>query len=165
MIRRFIGVGCILIAVAVGGATALPQQADRILILKSARQLTLLRNGKPIRTYHVRLGSNLIGAKQREGDGKTPEGIYRIDSRNGSSKYHLALHVSYPNAADVARARRMHVSPGGEVMIHGVPNRWRWLGFVFPHIDWTAGCIAVSDDEIEEIWSLVPNGTVLEIRP
>ena len=165
MIRKVIGVGCILIAAVVGSAATPSPEADRIVILKSARQLTLLRNGKPIRTYRVRLGSNPIGAKEREGDGKTPEGIYRIDSRNGASKYHRALHVSYPNSADAARARRMRVSAGGEVMIHGVPNRWRWLGFLFPHINWTAGCIAVTDDEIEEIWRLVPNGTVGEIRP
>ncbi|MBV8543942.1 MAG: L,D-transpeptidase family protein [Acidobacteria bacterium] len=97
--------------------------------------------------------------------GKTPEGLYTIDSRNASSKYHLALHVSYPSAADRARARRMRVSPGGEIMIHGTPNRWRWLSLAFHRIDWTAGCIAVSDRDIEEIWKLVPNGTVVEIRP
>jgi murein L,D-transpeptidase YafK len=165
VIRKVIGVGCVLIAAVVASAATSAQQADRIVILKSARQLTLLRDGKVIRTYRVRLGSHPIGAKEREGDGKTPEGIYRIDSRNGSSRFHRALHVSYPNAADNARARRMRVSPGGEVMIHGVPNRWKWLGFVFPHIDWTAGCIAVTDDEIEEIWRLVPNGTIVEIRP
>ena len=165
MIRQVIGVGCILIAAVVVSAATPSQQADRIVIMKSARQLELLRNGKVMRTYRVRLGSNPNGAKEREGDGKTPEGIYRIDSRNADSKFHRALHVSYPNAADEARARRMHVAPGGEIMIHGVPNRWRALGTAFQHIDWTAGCIAVKDDEIEEIWRLVPNGTVVEIRP
>jgi murein L,D-transpeptidase YafK len=165
VIRKFIGVGCVLVAAVFGAARAQAQQADRIVITKSARQLTLLRNGKAIRTYRVCLGSHPVGPKEREGDGKTPEGIYRIDRRNGSSKYHLALHVSYPNAADQARARSKHVSPGGEIMIHGVPNRWRWLSFAFQHIDWTAGCIAVKDNEIEEIWRLVPNGTVVEIRP
>jgi murein L,D-transpeptidase YafK len=148
-----------------GTAAAAPIQADRILILKSARKLTLLRNGKPIRTYRVSLGSNPTGAKEQQGDGKTPEGLYRIDSRNAQSKYHRALHVSYPNAADRLRARRLHVAPGGEIMIHGWPNRWRALGFALHHVDWTAGCIAVSDQEIEEIWKLVPNGTVVEIRP
>jgi len=140
-------------------------QADKVLIQKSARQLTLLRNGKPLRSYHVSLGSNPKGAKEREGDEKTPEGLYTIDSRNAYSKYHLALHVSYPNAADRARARRLRVRPGGEIMIHGTPNRWRGLRAVFAHTDWTAGCIAVSDHDIEEIWKLVPNGTVVEIRP
>jgi murein L,D-transpeptidase YafK len=140
-------------------------QADKVLIEKSARQLTLLRNGKPFRSYHVSLGSNPKGAKEREGDGRTPEGVYTIDSRNAYSKYHLALHVSYPNAADRARARRLRVRPGGEIMFHGTPNRWRGLRIVFQHTDWTKGCIAVSDSDIEEIWKLVPNGTVVEIRP
>jgi murein L,D-transpeptidase YafK len=160
MIRTVIATAFLLIATH----TATPQ-ADKVLIQKSARQLTLLRNGQPLRTYHVSLGSNPKGAKEREGDGKTPEGMYTIDSRNAYSKYHLSLHVSYPNAADRARARGRRVSPGGEIMIHGTPNRWRGVRFVFAHMDWTKGCIAVSDSDIEEIWKLVPNGTVVEIRP
>jgi len=164
--RTLLAVGCLFIASTIGGvASATPVQADRIVILKSARQLTLLRNGKPLRAYHVSLGPSPTGAKERQGDGKTPEGLYRIDSRNAFSKYHMALHVSYPNAADRMRARRLHVSPGGEIMIHGRPNRWRALGYALDHVDWTAGCIAVSDSDIEEIWRLVPNGTVVEIRP
>jgi len=118
-----------------------------------------------MRSYHVSLGSNPKGAKERQGDERTPEGIYTIDSRNAYSKYHLALHVSYPNAADRLRARRLHIAPGGEIMIHGTPNRWRGLRAIFAHTDWTAGCIAVSDKDIEEIWRLVPNGTTVEIRP
>ena len=152
----------ILLALILAGA---PAQADKVLIQKSARQLTLLRNGRALRVYHVSLGSNPKGAKDRAGDGRTPEGLYKIDSRNAYSKYHRSLHVSYPSAADRLRARRLHVSPGGEIMIHGTPNRWRGLPFVFAHTDWTKGCIAVSDAEIEEIWKLVPNGTVVEIRP
>jgi murein L,D-transpeptidase YafK len=161
VIRALIASACLLIA-----TTAVADvQADRVMIQKSARQLTLMRNGRPLRSYHVSLGSNPKGAKEREGDGRTPEGIYTIDSRNAYSKYHLSLHVSYPNAADRLRARRLRVSPGGAIMIHGTPNRWRGLRFVFQHTDWTKGCIAVSDAEIEEIWKLVPNGTVVEIRP
>jgi murein L,D-transpeptidase YafK len=160
VIRTFIAAACLVIATT--AVAAVP--ADRVIIQKSARQLTLMRNGRPLRSYHVSLGSNPRGAKEREGDGRTPEGIYTIDSRNAYSKYHLSLHVSYPNAADRLRARRLGVSSGGEIMIHGTPNRWRWVRFVFPHMDWTAGCIAVSDAEIEEIWKMVPNGTVVEIR-
>jgi len=152
----------VLFALTIGGS---PLSADRVLIQKSARQLTLLRNGKALRTYHVSLGSEPAGSKDREGDGRTPEGLYKIDSRNAYSKYHRSLHVSYPNATDRLRARRLHVSPGGAIMIHGTPNRWRGLRFVFAHTDWTKGCIAVSDAEIEEIWKLVPDGTVVEIRP
>ena len=161
MLRTLIATAFLLIA----GARVAAVQADRVVIQKSARQLTLLRNCKPLRSYHVSLGSNPKGAKEREGDERTPEGLYTIDSRNAHSKYHLALHVSYPNAADRARARRLRVRPGGEIMIHGTPNRWPGLRLVFEHTDWTAGCIAVSDKEIEEIWKLVPNGTVVEIRP
>jgi len=161
MIRTFIGVAVILIATS----SAATPQADRIVIRKAARQLTLLRNGRPLRSYHVSLGPHPKGPKERVGDERTPEGLYTIDSRNAYSKYHLALHVSYPNAADRARAARLRVSPGGEIMIHGTPNRWRGLPVVFAHTDWTAGCIAVSDRDIEEIWKLVPNGTVVEIRP
>jgi murein L,D-transpeptidase YafK len=161
VIRFVIATACLLIAATL---SATPQ-ADKVMIQKSARQLTLLRNGKPFRSYHVSLGSHPNGAKEREGDERTPEGLYTIDSRNAYSKYHLALHVSYPNAADRARARRLGVRPGGEIMIHGTPNRWRGLRLVFEHTDSTAGCIAVSDRDIEEIWKLVPNGTVVEIRP
>jgi murein L,D-transpeptidase YafK len=161
MIRPVVATICLLIATAL---SATPQ-ADKVLIQKSARELTLLSKGKPFRSYHVSLGSNPKGAKEREGDERTPEGLYTIDSRNAYSKYHLALHVSYPNAADRARARRLRVRPGGEIMIHGTPNRWRGLRLVFEHADWTAGCIAVSDRDIEEIWKLVPNGTMVEIRP
>jgi murein L,D-transpeptidase YafK len=161
VIRTAVASICLLIASTLSATVS----ADKVLIQKSARQLTLLRNGKPLRSYHVSLGSNPKGAKEREGDERTPEGLYTIDSRNAYSKYHLALHVSYPNAADRARARRLHVRPGGEIMIHGTPNRWRGLRIVFQHTDWTKGCIAVSDSDIEEIWKLVPNGTVVEIRP
>ena len=144
---------------------ARPIKADRIVIEKNAHRLTLLNHGSVVKTYRVCLGPHPVGAKDREGDGRTPEGIYTIDSRNANSHFHRALHVSYPNAADIARARRLGVSPGGAIMIHGMPNRWRLLGWAIQQTDWTAGCIAVTDDEIEEIWRMVPNGTIVEIRP
>jgi murein L,D-transpeptidase YafK len=144
---------------------AQPIKADRVLIEKKAHRMTLLNHGVVVKTYRVCLGPNPVGPKEREGDGRTPEGIYTIDSRNANSKFHRSLHVSYPNAVDRARARRLGVSPGGEIMIHGLPNRWRALGAAIQLTDWTAGCIAVRDNEIEEIWSAVPNGTGVEIRP
>jgi len=149
----------------IGHAAAHPLKADRIVVEKAARRLTLLDHGRAVKSYRVCLGTNPVGAKQREGDGRTPEGLYTIDSRNAASKYHRALHVSYPNAADRARARRLGVSPGGEIMIHGLPNRWGILGHTVQYFDWTKGCIAVNNAEIEEIWKAVPNGTVVEIRP
>jgi murein L,D-transpeptidase YafK len=137
--------------------------ADRILIVKSTRTMTLFHGEKALKTYIVALGSMPAGPKQIQGDHKTPEGNYTIVSRNEHSQFHLALRISYPNVADRARARRLGASPGGDIMIHGLPN-----GFVdaqYRRTDWTDGCVAVSNSEIEEIWNLVAVGTRVEIRP
>jgi murein L,D-transpeptidase YafK len=134
---------------------------DRIVILKKERTLQLLSNGKVFKSYKVALGGNPIGGKEREGDGKTPEGNYVIDYRNPHSSFHRALHVSYPNEADKARAKALGVSPGSLIMIHG----FGWIGSAHRLHDWTNGCIAVTNDEIDEIWKLVPDGTPVEIRP
>lgn len=140
-------------------------QADHIIVYKSQRKMELLTNGKVIKSYKIALGGNPVGAKTRQGDHRTPEGIYRIDAKNAHSRFHLALHVSYPNAEDRERARKLGVSPGGDIMIHGLPDRYAHLGSLQSHYDWTDGCIAVSNSEIEEIWKLVPVGTEVEIRP
>jgi murein L,D-transpeptidase YafK len=138
---------------------------DKVLIEKKERRLTLLSKGATVKIYKVALGGNPVGPKEREGDGKTPEGIYTIDSRNKSSRYHLSLHVSYPNDRDKKRAKELGVSPGGDIMIHGIRNSFGWVGRFHIWLDWTQGCIAVTNKEIEEIDRLVPNGTVVEIRP
>jgi len=142
-----------------------PEKADSVLILKKDHVLELLAGGKVIRTYSVALGQGGLAPKEREGDGRTPEGHYVIDMRNADSHYHLALHVSYPNAEDRKRAARMGVAPGGAIMIHGLPKGQGWIGAAQRLHDWTLGCIAVTDPEIEEIWKLVPTGTPVEIRP
>jgi tetratricopeptide (TPR) repeat protein len=139
--------------------------ADRILIEKAERRLTLLAKGEALKTYRIALGGNPVGPKERQGDNKTPEGIYTIDSRNRDSRYHLSLHISYPNAEDQKRARALGVAPGGEIMIHGIKNGFSWVGEAHAEVDWTRGCIAVTDEEIEEIERLAPDGTVVEIRP
>lgn len=139
--------------------------ADKVLIEKNERRLTLLSKGKVLKTYQISLGGNPIGPKERQGDNKTPEGIYRIDSRNRNSRFHLALHVSYPNEKDKKRAQELGVSPGGDIMIHGIKNGFSWVGDLHTEVDWTKGCIAVTDEEIEEIEKVVPNGTIVEIRP
>lgn len=139
--------------------------ADKVLIEKKARRLTLYAKGQQIKVYKVALGRNSEGAKEREGDKKTPEGTYVIDSRNRNSGYHLALHISYPNEQDKKRAKELGVSPGGDIMIHGIRNGLGWIGSFHTWFDWTKGCIAVTNSEIEEIDKLVPNGTVVEIRP
>jgi murein L,D-transpeptidase YafK len=118
-----------------------------------------------LRTYRVALGVGGLAPKERVGDGRVPEGEYRIDGRSAASAYHRALHVSSPNAADRARARALGVAPGGDIMIHGMKNGWGWIGHQHLARDCTLGCIAVTDEEIEEIWRLVPNCTALTIRP
>jgi murein L,D-transpeptidase YafK len=142
-----------------------PENADSILILKKAHTLELMSGGKVIRTYTVALGRGGLAPKQREGDGLTPEGHYTIDAKNANSAYHRALHISYPNPDDRKRAAALGQHPGGAVMIHGLPNGKGWVGASHRLYDWTLGCIAVTNQEIDEIWNLVPVGTPVEIRP
>jgi murein L,D-transpeptidase YafK len=138
---------------------------DRILVQKSAKRLSIFRDGNRIKSYRIALGRNPVGAKQEEGDMKTPEGIYNIDSRNAQSSFHLALHISYPSDADNKRAAAHGVSAGFDIMIHGIQNGRGWIGAFHRWKDWTAGCIALTDEEIEELWRVTPDGTTTEIRP
>jgi len=162
----------VLVAVVVGDRYRLPPDVplpplegriDRILIEKDARRLTVYRDGEALRSYRVALGSAPDGDKQRQGDGRTPEGMFHIDRRNPASTFHLSLGIDYPQAEDVARARAGGYSPGGDIFIHGQPNGYD----AFPTLayDWTEGCIALSDDEIEELWRVTDIGTEVEIRP
>jgi murein L,D-transpeptidase YafK len=144
---------------------AITAQADKIVILKSAHSMMLFSGSKVLKTYKVALGSVPIGPKQVEGDHKTPEGTYLIDAKNGHSQFHLSLHISYPSAADQQRARSMGARPGGAIMIHGLAKPFAYLGPLHRQTDWTDGCVAVTNAEIEEIWKLVPVGTRVEIRP
>jgi len=139
--------------------------ADKILIEKKDRQLTLLSNGKTLKVYKVALGRNPEGKKLEEGDKRTPEGTYVIDRRKEKSRYHRALHISYPNSDDIAQAKARGVSPGGDIMIHGLPNGIGFVGKLHVKRDWTLGCIAVTNPEIEEIMRAVPDGAVVEIVP
>jgi murein L,D-transpeptidase YafK len=139
--------------------------ADSVVVEKGARRLTLLRGGQPLRIYYVALGRNPVGDKQRLGDGRTPEGVYRIESRNANSRYYRALRISYPDPAHARRARSLGVSPGGDIMIHGLPNGKGGVGAAHRAADWTEGCIALTNQEIDEIWRAVPDGTPIEIRP
>ena len=138
---------------------------DRIVVAKSAKRLSIFRNGKQIKSYRIALGRNPIGAKQAEGDMKTPEGIYKIDGRNAQSSFHLALHISYPSDEDNKRAAARGVSAGSDIMIHGIQNGRGWIGAFHRWKDWTAGCIALTDEEVEELWRVTPDRTMIEIRP
>ena len=148
-------------------ALSKPKQysADSIVLDKSARLLSMYDRGTLVKQYSVALGKNPVGAKHRRGDGKTPEGLYRIEGRNPQSKYHLALRVSYPSVDDRARAARAGVSPGGDIMLHGLPKEFASVGALHRQQDWTEGCVALTNDEIEEIWRAVPNGARILIKP
>jgi murein L,D-transpeptidase YafK len=145
-----------------GGPVAL---ADSIVIEKKARRLTLYHLGRPMRTYQVALGRQPVGDKLSAGDRRTPEGLFSIEDRNPNSRYHLSLRISYPDAAHRARAEALGVSPGGDIMIHGLPNGQGRIGARHRAYDWTNGCVALTDEEIEELWSTVPIGTPVEIKP
>lgn len=138
-------------------------QIDRILIEKSARRLTVFREGQVVKTYRIALGFAPEGDKQRQGDGRTPEGLFRIDRRNAASAYHLSLGLNYPQADDIARARAGGYDPGGDIFLHGQPNVLPAQSLL--RHDWTAGCIALSNAEIAELWAATPLDTAVEIRP
>lgn len=140
---------------------------DRILVKKSERKLYLFKGDKTFRTYRISLGFQPAGHKQNQGDGRTPEGRYRLDWRNSGSKFRKSLHVSYPNVGDRLRARRKGFDPGGMIMIHGQPSRIHHSGLqqVASKEDWTQGCIAVSNLAIDEIWEYTRDGTSIEILP
>lgn len=139
--------------------------ADRIVVRKSRRRMTLLFRGEPLRSYDIAIGSGGPGPKLRRGDGRTPEGSYRISGRNPASAFHLSLRISYPGPDDIAAARAAGFSPGGDIMIHGLRTDAEWIGRFHSGLDWTDGCIAVTNAEIEEIWRAVPDGIPIEILP
>src|SRR5262245_52634824 len=147
------------------GGTAGRPTAERVLVLKRERRMLLLRAGEVLREYAIALGGDPVGPKQQRGDRRTPEGEYLLDWRNQDSAYHRAIHISYPNLEDELRAAELGVHPGGGIMIHGLPNGEGWVGAAHRGRDWTRGCIAVTDQEMDEIWELVDDCTPIEIRP
>lgn len=175
MKRRFIivfGIVCVVVLATLLGyanwpGTALPPDAlaDRIVVLKFKRQLELHANGKVLKCYVISLGRHPVGPKQREGDKRTPEGIYAIESHRANSSFHKALKVSYPSPADRAAAEKRGEAPGSDIMVHGIRNGLGFIGRFQRLVDWTSGCMSVTNPEIEEIFRAVRDGTPIEIRP
>jgi murein L,D-transpeptidase YafK len=139
--------------------------ADRLVVEKSRRQLHLYSNGQRLKTYRVSLGHHPVGKKEREGDGRTPEGQYVIDYRKEQTCCYRSLHISYPDASDRARAAASQVNPGGLIMVHGLSRGLGWVGRFHRLNDWTDGCVAVTNREMAELWRSVPAGTPIELRP
>ncbi|MBI3593698.1 MAG: L,D-transpeptidase family protein [Nitrospirae bacterium] len=139
--------------------------SNYLIITKSTRSLELYKDHTLLRSYHVSIGRHSVGPKQKEGDGRTPEGTYTIDYHKQASSFHKALHISYPSNSETAQALARGDKPGGLIMIHGMRNGLGFLGRLHTFLDWTDGCIAVTNHEIEEIWRVVPDGTPVNIRP
>ena len=167
MPRRSIPYFMLALVVCVQTAIAADQpKASKIIVYKGEYRMELLdKRANVLKTYDITLGGNPQGHKIQEGDERTPEGLYKISGRNPNSNFHLSLRVSYPNEQDIAQAKKRGVSPGGDIMIHGVGDGFGWMGSLHRVLNWTDGCIAVTNYEIEEIWNLVRDGTPIEIRP
>lgn len=160
--------GCLLFAVSLLVAIdchAERVHVDRVLVKKSIRQMYLLSGDTIVRRFHIALGANPMGDKRRRGDERTPEGVYTLDFKNPNSDFYKSIHISYPGPKDVRRARQAGVDPGGQIMIHGQKNGFRTYASLTQRFDWTRGCIAVTDRDMDIIWKLVPLGTTIEIDP
>lgn len=136
-----------------------------VRVIKNDHKLQLLSGEKLIREFHVVFGKNPKGHKMQEGDEKTPEGRYTLDYKKADSTFHRAIHISYPNTQDIAAAKARGIKPGGQIMIHGQKNGLAWLSFVSQRFNWTNGCIALSNEDMDIMWSLVKEGTPIEILP
>lgn len=159
--RTYLAITLFLIAKTAFGIEA----ADKVVVIKSEKMLYLYKEGRVLASVPVVFGANPEGHKQQEGDERTPEGSYRLDFKKPDSAYHKAIHISYPNTDDIASARRRGVSPGGAVMIHGQRNGFAWAAPVMQDFNWTRGCIALSNEDMETVWQSVRPGTPIEIVP
>jgi murein L,D-transpeptidase YafK len=168
--RAMVLVGIVVVCLgawSVWPDTPLPldSKADLVVVRKTARRLELYQGDHLLKAYPVSLGRQPLGQKRQQGDGRTPEGEYRLDYRNPNSSFHRALHISYPGSADISAARSRSIDPGGLVMVHGMKNGFGWLGRLHRVIDWTDGCVAVTNSEMDEIWRVVPDGTRIALKP
>lgn len=138
---------------------------NKVMIVKSQNRMVLLSDSKIIKQFHVVFGANPTGHKKQEGDEKTPEGTYILDYKKSDSAYYKAIHISYPNKADILAAKNQAVSPGGMIMIHGQKNGFGWLEFITQKFNWTDGCVALTNSDMEEVWQLITKGTQITILP
>ena len=154
-----------ILLLCISGLVSAAPLADLVRVFKSERKLQILSEGKVLHEFHIVLGGNPKGHKMQEGDERTPEGTYILDYKKSDSAFYKAIHISYPNAYDIASARARGVNPGGQIMIHGQKNNLGWLSFIGQRFDWTNGCVALSNADMETLWPTVKPGTKVEIRP
>lgn len=156
-------IACFLSLYSVGSPAEV--EITLVRVLKHAHTLQLISGEKAVREFHVVFGANPAGHKQQEGDERTPEGRYELDYKKPDSAYYRALHISYPNTKDVASAKARGVRPGGQIMVHGQKNGFGWLSLIAQRFNWTNGCIALANDDMDIVWSQVKAGTPIEILP
>ncbi|MFC4310086.1 murein L,D-transpeptidase family protein [Steroidobacter flavus] len=144
---------------------AAAEKADRVVVRKAESRLYLERDGKTFASFKAAFGARPKGHKQQEGDERTPEGRYVLDSKNANSAYYKAIHISYPNSQDLASAQARRIPPGGLIMVHGQKNGFGWLAPLAQRFNWTDGCVAVSNKDMDVIWQAVDIGTPIEILP
>lgn len=141
------------------------EKADRVVVVKSSKTLSLYKNQKLIRSFDVVFGANPIGHKRKEGDERTPEGRYTLDFKKPNSAFYKAIHISYPNAKDIESAKSRGISAGDSIMIHGQKNHLGWLSFISQHFNWTNGCVALTNEDMDLVWKAVDAGTPIELKP
>jgi murein L,D-transpeptidase YafK len=163
---RLLGLGVVLLLAFYGPPPARSTpRADAILVVKHERTLYLLHDSVPLRSYHIALGLSPTGAKEHRWDFRTPEGSYIIDFRLEHSHYFKSLHISYPSPADLKRSSALHLPAGGDIYIHGEPNKPTKPDSYYKTRDWTNGCIALSDEDLQDLWELTAGQTPVEIVP
>ncbi|MCP3868360.1 MAG: L,D-transpeptidase family protein [Gammaproteobacteria bacterium] len=157
--------GVLLLSLITAGACWSGQKADAVLVIKNEGRLYLMKKGQSFASFRATFGANPVGHKEVQGDERTPEGHYFLDYKNRNSKFYKSIHISYPNARDREKARRMGVDPGGDIMIHGQTNGYGWAAPITQLFSWTDGCVALSDSDMDRVWDAVDPGTPIEIRP
>lgn len=160
----FVGLLLLFVGTATAHVQAELPEIDKVLVLKSEQKLHLMRKGEIVKSYRVSLGKK-DGPKRYEGDLRTPEGLYWINWRQHSKKYNLAMHISYPNASDLKRAYKLQKPAGSMIMLHGTPTDEEYPEWFFHTLNWTDGCIALTNEDMQEVWELVKDNTMIEIRP
>lgn len=150
---------------ALAAEPAAPLKADLVVVEKARHQLSLYRKNQLLESFHIALGGNPLGHKQQEGDQRTPEGRYSLDSKNAHSHYYKSIHISYPNLTDSARAKALGLNPGGAIMIHGQKQGWAWAELATQRLDWTLGCIALTNEDMDKVWQAINVPVAIEIKP
>jgi murein L,D-transpeptidase YafK len=159
------GVLLALMCLATSPALHAAGKADMVRVVKSEKRLYLLKENDVFASYPVKFGANPEGHKQQQGDERTPEGLYFLTYKNSNSAFYRSIHISYPNAEDQENARSLGVDPGGDIMIHGQANGWEWAGFLTQLVNWTDGCVALSNGNMDLVWNAIEPGTPIEILP